>query len=93
MRTGEVLDAAAEADRSALFAALQAACLVIIDLAGDAGRIGQLEEFYAPIRRALRVGAPLGSPADLAARDAGDHTEHARVSAALRLPAPGTVLR
>lgn len=81
-----MLDVAAAADREALFAALQASLAVLVALAGDAGRLHQLEAFYAPIRRALALGDTLGSPADLAARNAGNRTGHDQVAEALRQP-------
>lgn len=86
-RGPNVLDLAAGADRDALFAAVQAAVIVITSLADSAGRVGQMPEFEAPIRRALELGAPLLSAADLADRDAGGSTGHDRVAAALRQPA------
>lgn len=84
--TGHMLDAASRADREALFAALQAAQLVIVELASAAGRIDQLPAFEVPVMRALRIGAPLMSPEDLAARAAGDHTGFGIVAEALRQP-------
>ncbi len=92
MSDEHVLDLAATASREALYAALQAAQLVIVELAGSAGRLDQLAAFEAPVRRALRVGSTIGSPADLAARAAGDQTGHGDVAEALRRPA-GCVVR
>lgn len=85
-RHPSVLDEAAAADREALFAALQAALAVVVALAGDAGRISQMEAFEAPVRRALKLGDTLGSPLDLADRAAGNHTGHEQVAEALRQP-------
>lgn len=85
-----ILNVAAGASREALFAALQASQLVVVELLAAAGRIGELAEFEAPVRRALRVGDAIGSPADLADRAAGGTTGHDEVHAALRRPPTGT---
>lgn len=85
-REPSVLDVAKSADREALYAALQAALVVVVALAGDAGRISQMEAFEAPVRRALALGDTLGSPLDLADRAAGNRTGHDQVAEALRQP-------
>ena len=79
-----MLDVAAEANREALYAGLQASLIVITDLLIQAGRIDLIPLAEAPVRRALRIGACIGSDADLAARAAGDPTMHGAVAAALR---------
>jgi hypothetical protein len=84
VKTGQIMDLAQASDGRALFAALQAALLVITEMTDAAGKWDQLEELTIPIVRALRVGDALGSNADLAARDAGVTTGHDRVREALR---------
>jgi len=58
---GRIMDKAAEADRRALFAALQAALGQIIDAEHGGYRGGGLES----VERALDVGAEYGSPEHL----------------------------
>lgn len=79
-----VMDVAAEADREALYAGLQASLIVITEILFRVGRIDLIPMAEAPVRRALRIGACIGSDADLAARAAGDPTMHGAVGAELR---------
>jgi hypothetical protein len=64
---GDIMDRAASADRRALFAALQAALVVITDLClrpkGDA----PLDQHLGRVAAALDLGAEYGSP---------EHIEH-----------------
>jgi hypothetical protein len=68
---GRIMDKAGEADRRALFAGLQAALVAMTDLYYSSGRptsahAPSLDEFMSRIEKALDVGAPYGSPEQIA---------------------------
>jgi hypothetical protein len=60
---GRIMDKAAEADRQALFAALQAALLAMVDM--QYRGVSDLGAPLARVEAALDLGAPYGSPKHL----------------------------